>query len=472
MSDPSPSPRAIFKLKNQVKHYDWGSPKWIPQLLGVNNADGEPWAELWMGVHPGAPSLVSSGGGEITLGSLIAEDPRQYLGRDAREQFGSLPFLFKLLAAAKPLSIQAHPSWEQARRGWQRENERHIPSDAPNRNYKDDNHKPEIICALSPFTAMCGFREPREIAALMEIFFGKAPRPLQDGLRGLKTAQAGYTAGAAPPAMQDGLRDLKAALAGHTVSTEPDAEKALKSFLKALFSLSAETRQELTGYILKTAAGAKAADKAGPSKEFEAEWEIMARFAELYPGDPGIIAPLYLNLLHLAPGDAVYLDAGVLHAYIDGFGVELMANSDNVLRGGLTAKHVDVDELMEVLDFHPLKPEILKPQFVNPAPDGPASAAKNGFSRYITPCREFSLVVMRGKGGKQAFPGGPAIIIVTEGSVKISAAPDQAPAESPAPREKEELVLNRGESAFISAGQAPLAWSFEGDYTLYAAALP
>ncbi|GHV60164.1 mannose-6-phosphate isomerase, class I [Spirochaetia bacterium] len=433
---------AIFKLKNQVKHYNWGSPQWIPRLLGAENAAGEPWAELWMGVHPGAPSQVVLNDGsrctEITLGGLIAQNPRQYLGKEVSSRV--LPFLFKLLAAAKPLSIQAHPSLEQARMGWRRENERHIPLDSPNRNYKDENHKPEIICALSPFTAMCGFREPEEIAALLEHFFGavmdgrRAPRSLQQGLRGLKTALA-------PPADH----------------RNPTVVPPLKSFLKALFSLSAETRQELTEYILKT-------DKTDLSKEFDAgacfpsEWENMVRFAELYPGDPGIIAPLYLNLLKLAPGDAVYLDAGVLHAYIDGFGVELMANSDNVLRGGLTPKHVDVDELMGVLDFSPLKPEILKPQRLHSA------AADAGFSRYITPCKEFSLGVLRGTGETQGFPPGkPAIIIVTEGAVKVNAG------------KKEELILNRGESAFIPAeqsGQAPLGLSFEGDYTLYAATLP
>ncbi|GHU55832.1 hypothetical protein FACS189442_3860 [Spirochaetia bacterium] len=323
----------IFKLKNQVKHYEWGSPKWIPQLLGVENAAGEPWAELWMGVHPGAPSqaLLNTGNGntEIALGSLIAQNPQRYLGREAEESFGTLPFLFKLLAAAKPLSIQAHPSREQARAGWRRENGQGLAPDSPNRNYKDDNHKPEIICALSPFTALCGFREPAEIAALLEYFFGA----IMDG--------------------PQGLRGLKAALAEPGDQANPAAPLPLKSFLKALFSLSAETRQELTGYILKTA-GAVPADAVCPSKKFEAEWKNMVRFAELYPGDPGIIAPLYLNLLKLAPGDAIYLNAGVLHAYIDGFGVELMANSDNVLRGGLTPKHVDVDELIGYWIFPPL----------------------------------------------------------------------------------------------------------------------
>jgi mannose-6-phosphate isomerase len=261
----------------------------------------------------------------------------------------------------------------------------------------------------------------------------------------------------APQPLKQGLWGLKTALEKPMDRTDP-AAPPLKSFLKTLFSLSAETRRELTEYILKTA------DKTGSSGKFGEEWKNVRRFAELYPGDPGIIAPLYLNLLKLAPGEAVYLSAGVLHAYIDGFGVELMANSDNVLRGGLTPKHVDVDELMGALDFSPLKPEILKPQFSNPA----ASGQGTGFSRYITPCKEFSLAVMKGDGGKQVFPQeGPAIIIVTEGAVRVSAG------------ETEKLVLRRGESAFILAagedkiaGPAKQSFTFEGDYTLYAATLP
>jgi mannose-6-phosphate isomerase len=461
----------IYKLKNQVKHYDWGSPKWIPQLLGADNTLCEPWAELWMGVHPGAPSQVSidSGDGgsdnrEITLDTLIARNPRLYLGKEVAEEFGALPFLFKLLAAAKPLSIQAHPSLEQARAGWQRENEQGLAQDAPNRNYKDNNHKPEIICALSPFTAMCGFREPGEIVALMEKFFGTAPRSLQQGLLGLKTALA-------ETAMD---KEIVQGTAAETLAVAQSL--ALKFFLKALFSLSKETRQELTAYIRKM--------DTAPAKECAPEWENIRRFAELYPGDPGIIAPLYLNLLKLAPGEAVYLNAGVLHAYIDGFGVELMANSDNVLRGGLTPKHVDVDELMQALDFHPLKPEILKPQIPEakkPKAERPKTSSPD-FSRYITPCREFSLAVMKSKGERQAFPGGPAIIIVTQGSVKIIADSNRG-----SPGENEERVLHQGESAFIPAGETELAelhcrprpgkqsvhaLSFEGDYTLYAAVLP
>ncbi|MDR0602484.1 MAG: mannose-6-phosphate isomerase, class I, partial [Treponema sp.] len=171
-----------YKLGNSVKHYEWGSPGYIPRLLGLDNSGGEPWAELWMGVHPGAPSRVLRGEEEIPLAELIAEDPALYLGKEAAERFGGLPFLFKLLAAGKPLSIQAHPNLAQAREGFERENRAGIALDAPVRNYRDPNHKPEIVCALTPFTAMFGFREPGEIRGLFRAVFAAAPRRLREGL--------------------------------------------------------------------------------------------------------------------------------------------------------------------------------------------------------------------------------------------------------------------------------------------------
>jgi mannose-6-phosphate isomerase len=400
----------LYKLQNMIKHYEWGSPVHIPALLGVDNSLGLPWAELWMGVHPGGPSRID--GKEARLGDLIAGDPEQYLGKPVADSFGGLPFLFKLLAAAKPLSIQAHPNLEQAREGWQRENEAGIAPDAPNRNYKDDYHKPEILCALNPFTAMCGFRQPEEIDSLLAKHFASAP-----------------------PSLLNGINFLRAAL---------QEEVPLRSFLQALFSLPPAIWLELTGYIQESSMPG-------------GEWDLASRFAALYPGDPGILAPIYLNLLQLAPGEAVYLPAGVLHAYVHGFAVELMANSDNVLRGGLSSKHVDVDELLSILNFHPYCPEILR-----------ARPVGDGISRYHTPCREFSLQVMKGQGGTVLFPEkGPAIIIVTEGKLRVSPENTENPGGG-------DLILAKGESAFIPAlkGTGSGALAFSGIYTLYAAVLP
>jgi len=327
---------------------------------------------------------------------------------------GGLPFLFKLLAAGKPLSIQAHPNLAQAREGFERENKACLPMDAPHRSYRDSNHKPEIICALTPFTGMCGFREIDETKRLLAAFLAPAPAFLREGCAPLAEALSANDNG--------GLRKL----------------------LDALFSLPPAIREALTKYILS--------DNCPQGSGFDAE--LMHNFARLYPGDPAVIAPLYLNVFRLAPGEAIFLKAGVLHAYCHGFGVELMANSDNVLRGGLTPKHIDVGELMKVLDFSSLKPQVLKPE--------------PGFSRftYPTPCEEFSLTVMRGSGETAAFaPDSPgrccscAICIVTEGEVSIGSSADAAAC----------VTLKQGESAFIPPPAAGESLTLRGHYTLYAA---
>ena len=388
----------IYKLRNQIKHYEWGSTSLIPRLLGVIG-DGSPWAELWMGSH----SETLDG---VSVGELIAGDTR-------RGRYGELPFLFKLLAAEKPLSIQAHPNLAQAREGFERENRAQIAPDAPNRNYRDSNHKPEIICALTLFTGMCGFRSPGDIARRLSTFLASgSPAPLRESFAPLLAA----------------------------IET-PDTAAALRNFLDALFGLSPAARAALTQFILSSQGDGE-------------EWELMREFARQYPGDPAIIAPLYLNVFHLAPGEALFINAGVPHAYIRGFGVELMANSDNVLRGGLTAKHVDVPELMKTLDFSPMQPRIIKPE-----PD-------TACFTYPAPCEEFSLTVMR--GGVEAQPAAfarnaPAIVIVTEGEVTIEA-PDAVDASG--------AVLKQGESAFIPANGDDETLVLQGHYTLYAASVP
>jgi mannose-6-phosphate isomerase len=401
----------LFKLHNQVKHYEWGSLDFIPRLMGVA-ADGSPWAELWMGSHSGSPSLVSLPSGDISLGELIAGDPRRYLGETTAERYGVLPFLFKVLAAEKPLSIQAHPNLAQAREGFERENKAQLAPDAPNRNYRDPNHKPEIICALTPFTGMCGFRGPAEIARFFSVFH----------------------ADPAPATVREGFIPLLRAL------ELPDPALALRNFFDALFGLSPAVREALTEFALQVQGEG-------------CEWELVREFARQYPGDPAIIAPLYLNVFHLEPGEAVFLKAGLPHAYIHGCGVELMANSDNVLRGGLTAKHIDVPELMKVLDFNPAQPRIIKPE--------PGASCFT----YPIPCEEFSLTVMCGKAAGEAdgvaagaafARNAPALCIVTEGTVSVCG-----------------MTLKQGESAFIPpAGNDEPPLVLQGNFTLYAASVP
>jgi mannose-6-phosphate isomerase len=418
----------LFKLENQVKHYDWGSPQWIPQLLGRENPAGEPWAELWMGVHPEAPSGVA--GEAASLPDLIRQDPEFYLGTGVNREFGTLPFLYKLLAAARPLSVQAHPSLTQAREGWERENRAGISLKAANRNYKDPNHKPEILCALSPFRAMCGFREPREILRALEAFSREAAPALAAALDRLKEPLGAADAGGAVTGTAAGAASTTAALG---------------DFLRALFGFSAEIRRELTAHTLR-----RAEALAETCPEYAEAWGTAAEFARLYPGDPAVIAPLYLNLLHLKSGEAIYLPAGVLHAYLEGFGVELMANSDNVLRGGLTSKHVDVTELLGVLNFSPFCPEILR------------GAGDDPWHQYPTDCREFSLGTLRGTGPSIPFPPpGPGIILVTRGRAEL----DYRNGE-------ERLTLKPGESAFIAPRPQDGDLRCAGDFTLYAAGIP
>ncbi|MDR0644516.1 MAG: mannose-6-phosphate isomerase, class I [Treponema sp.] len=371
----------VFKLKNQIKHYEWGSTEWIPSVLGIENPDSLPFAELWMGVHPAGPSVIADA--DERLDTFIA-----------RNSWSDLPFLFKALAADKPLSIQAHPSKAQAIVGFERENRAEIPIDASERNYKDTNHKPEIICALTPFKAMAGFREIAEIRFLLDAF----------GLN------------------DDRFISLKAAL-----------DNGLRTFLQALFGLSVEAKKRISDHILENCQ-----TLCTRSPNLTEIWETAASFATLYNGDPAVLSPLYLNLIDLEPGEAMFLPSGVLHAYIHGFGIELMANSDNVLRGGLTPKHIDVEELLNILKFSPFKPDVLHPSPV----------------KYPTQIEEFSLSVL--KNAENLSGNGSAIVFVTEGSLIVS-------------ENEDKIVLKRGESAFF----APLCGKrtcLRGDYTAYAAA--
>ena len=412
----------IYKLHNVIKDYDWGSKDWIPELINMKNDKNIPCAELWMGVHPEGPSKIIPANCEASanqdsspevyqeLRELIEKNPAAFLGEEKAHIFGTLPFLFKALAAEKPLSIQAHPSLAQAREGWSEENEKGIPVTAPNRNYKDANHKPEILCALQPFTAMAGFREPLEIKNLLELFLSNASYSLKISLKPLLFAL--------------------------------EENAPLKKFLGLLFSLSPQLLDALNSYALEQ----------GAQGNPPAEWKYIAQFAAAYPRDPAIISPLYLNLIHLDPGEAIFLPAGILHAYVYGLGMELMANSDNVLRGGLTSKYIDIPELMHVLDFSPFKPEIIK---------GIGDAS--GEYEYPVPSREFSLSVI--KGGENIYlETGPSIIFVTEGKLTIN-----TPASAGGINMIPEIILEKGESAFIPAGNKGLI--FSGGYTLYTAGI-
>jgi mannose-6-phosphate isomerase len=406
----------LYKLDNQVKHYPWGSSEWIPRLMGKENPEKKPWAELWMGTHGEGPSELA--GENLTLEKLIAGNPEEFLGT-ARD-FGNLPFLLKILAAARPLSVQAHPDLENAKRGWEEENRKGIGVSDPDRNYRDPNHKPEIICALTPFTAMAGFRDPAETEALLDGFFsgGESSRERALGERLCKALGDGY-----------------------------------RAFLAAVFGLGAEERRIVTA-AAKEKTGKQEAF--GDSKEKERAsgtpafsgasgvFTLCGTLAEACPDDPGILSPLYLNLVELRPFQAIYLPAGILHSYVHGLGVECMANSDNVLRCGLTPKHVDLEELFRILRFQPYRPEVLRGEI----PEG-----KN-LCRYRTPFKEFALFRLVPLGSGTVFEeNGAAIALVTHGKVSLSVGNDT-------------LVLGQGESAFIpfrNDGEVLVARAENGD---------
>jgi mannose-6-phosphate isomerase len=359
--------RRIYRLHNRIQSYAWGSSEAIPALLGTSQSS-TPWAELWMGAHPSAPSRLLTPAGWIALDAWIARDPEGVLGPVVARRFdGRMPFLFKILAAAAPLSIQAHPSLDQARTGFDRENAAGIPLDAPNRCYRDANHKPELICALTPFTALNRFRAPAEIVERLEVL--EAP-----DLRGLLQA----------------------------LSAQPNRD-GLRTFFTALMSLPGAVRDRIL---------ARAGERARNLSE--SPWVWVQRLLRAYPADIWALAPLLLNLVELAPGQAIYLPAGELHSYLGGLAVELMANSDNVLRGGLTRKHVDVEELGRTLTFRSGPVELLEP-----SPLGGNGPERLG---YATPAEEFELSVLQPSPGRpvEAVPSrGIEILLCVEGEVRV-----------------------------------------------------
>lgn len=309
----------IHRLENTVQEYAWGSRSAIAKLLGEPVPSTRPQAELWMGAHPKAPSQVVLEVETVPLTRWIARDPHAVLGGAAEPFSNELPFLFKVLAAAMPLSIQAHPDLEQAREGFARENARGIELSASTRNYRDPNHKPELICALTPFWALNGFREPARIRALAGAL----------GTRGV-----------------DALCTLL------------DGPDGIRRFFSELMTMAREPLCVMVRESVEKARGLADTDPA---------FDWMVRLSREFPDDPGVLGPLMLNLVRLEPGQAMALPARRLHAYLDGTGMEIMANSDNVLRGGLTVKHVDVPELLRVLSFEPSRPGVMEPTRVSDA---------------------------------------------------------------------------------------------------------
>lgn len=398
----------LFRLENVIQPYAWGSRSALAELRGASESD-TPEAELWMGAHPLGPSRIA--GDTRSLLELIRDDPEGVLGQGVAARFANrLPFLFKVIAAAQPLSLQAHPSLEQAREGFAREERAQVPLDARHRNYKDDNHKPELVCALTPFAALCGFRDAGLCAVLLREL---AVEGLHEALGELERATD-----------ETGLRRFFEKL--YTLPA-PDVERAVASALAGVERLGQRLRQGGAGSLPIPQAEAR----------LIALW--LPRIAALHPRDAGVIGALLLNLIELAPGQAMYLPAGNLHAYLGGTALEIMASSDNVLRGGLTPKHVDVPELLRVVRFEAHEPAVLEPKRL-----------AGGSARelvYEAPAAEFSLsrLELPPDGAEPAtWSGGvgPEILLCLEGSVRVS-------------RAGESLELGRGQSVFCAAATAP-----------------
>jgi len=396
----------ICPLGNPIREYAWGSRSAIAELLAQPTPSPRPQAEIWMGAHPTDPSRARCSDSWVPLPDLLRADPTGLLGERAAARFdGEFPFLFKVLAAAQPLSIQAHPNREQAREGFERENAAGIALGARERSYPDPHPKPELICALSPFSALCGFR------------------PIPEIVRAFRESEVD-------------------AFSTEVESLESEADsKALERLFAAVWNADAD---RIGRGIEQVVTNAKRR-----SEDPAARW--MTAIAALYPGDAGVLAPLYLNLVSLAPGEAMYLGAGELHSYLEGTGIEIMGNSDNVLRGGLTDKHVDILELSRVLRFEPHEPEVLLPR-----------ETSTGERVFETPAHEFELAVLtvvEDKPWRSARLRGVEILLAIEGEMTIT---DRGAGES--------FTLARGASVLIP--DSVESYELTGAGVVYRAGVP
>ncbi len=373
------------KMVNSLQNYAWGSRTALTELYGIPNPGGAPMAELWMGAHPKSPSQVEVKGERRSLREVIDAAPEATLGYAVAKRFGELPFLFKVLCADQPLSIQVHPSKSAAEEGFARENAAGIPLNAAERNYKDANHKPELVYALTPFQAMNGFRELTEIASLLQPVAGAHPQ------------------------------------IAHFLQ-HPDSEN-LATLFTTLLSLQGEAKS-LALDVLKAALNAREGQP----------WETIKAIAVDYPDDSGLFSPLLLNVVTLQPGEAMFLYAETPHAYLNGVALEVMANSDNVLRAGLTPKYIDIPELLANVKFQskPAAQLLTQPQ--------PQDRALN----FPIPVEDFAFAIHTLDSEPQTLSQeSAAILFCIEGQATLTLGQQQ-------------LVLQPGESCFIPASDGAL----------------
>ncbi|MEI2605517.1 mannose-6-phosphate isomerase [Erwinia aphidicola] len=374
------------KLINSLQNYAWGSKHALTDLYGIANPSQQPMAELWMGAHPKSPSKVLVNGEPQSLRALIDADKASLLGPAVAQRFGELPFLFKVLCAEQPLSIQVHPSKPAAEAGYARENAAGVPIDAAERNYKDANHKPELVYALTPFKAINGFRPLRQIQSLLQPVAGAHP-----------------------------------AIAHFLNAAD---ETRLAQLFASLLSMK-EEEKSLALDILRTAL---------PGQHGE-PWQTIAEIAEVYPDDCGLFSPLLLNVVTLQPGEAMFLFAETPHAYLHGVALEVMANSDNVLRAGLTPKYIDVPELLANLKFTSRAADTLltTPQQHGATLDFPIPVDDFAFAIHALSSQPLAV-----------DQESAAIVFCIEGHAELNCG-------------GQSLSLNAGESAFIAASEPTLS---------------
>jgi len=395
----------IGLLKNIVKEYSWGSYTAIPKLLGKRLPYDKPQAELWMGAHFSGSSMVRTDGGWESLFGLIKKYPDEILGKDCAKKYGGeLPFLFKVIAASEPLSIQAHPNRTLAMDGFKRENRLGIPLDSFRRNYKDQNHKPECVCALTGFEALCGFRNVSETVLLLKK--------------------------ACPVTLKKQIYQLK---------NNMDSS-GLKSFFTSVMTINSDRKKSVVS---------EAFQNAGIFADENPAFKWVSVIAGKYPSDISALAPLFLNYVYLEPGQAMFLQTGQLHSYLEGVALELMTGSDNVIRGGLTPKQVDVQELLKIVKFKKIKSGIILPE------------KNRNESIYRTPAGEFVLSAINVANGETYTSSenrSVEIILCIEGRAVIAGSEDDI------------FNMAKGKSVIIPASVKK--YSISGKATLYKATVP
>jgi len=372
-----------YKLQGKHRHYDWGGTSFIPNMMGIENVNHLPYAEYWMGAHPSAASMIETEQGVISLANLVNENPEKWLGAKTFKSFGVLPYLFKILDVAQMLSIQVHPSKQNAIKGFDKEEALGIPLDASHRNYKDQNHKPEIMVALSDFWLLHGFLPPAQLEERLQTYF-----PLHALMNEFKGAN-------------------------------------YQNLYTYFMQLPLAASDQILKSLLVEAAHAVKNGKVGKS---DPHYWAHKYYAEGIPTsniDKGIFSIYILNIVHVPKYQGVFQGAGLLHAYLEGQTIELMANSDNVLRGGLTSKHVDIKELIDHINFVPTYPEVLKGDRINDHEINYPSAAP-----------DFGLTKIRLKPGESSTmtTHSMEVILVTEGEVLV-----------------DQLILKAGDTVVLAA---------------------